>query len=135
MLLAVHLLSSNSSARAADNTRAGAASSSSSGRSSLASWWSSLKLHEKILFVLFSVILWLGTCIIVGRSHPEWPLAARILSYILLLAFYDIYLLWFCLRLVIAQARREPSVYSKLPRYAPMLGAAAAPSKASKTRA
>jgi hypothetical protein len=135
MLLAVHLLASDPTVRTAGYTRAGAASSSSS-RRSLADWWSSLKLHEKILFVLLSAILWLGTCVIVGRSHPEWPLAARILSYVLLLAFYDIYLLWFCLRLVIAQARREPSVYSKLPRYAPILGAAAAaPSKASKTRA
>jgi hypothetical protein len=88
---------------------------------SIGEWWAAMSLAEKIVYTLVSVVLWLGACVIVGRSHPEWPLGVRILAYVLLLFVYDIYFLWFSLRLVVAQARREPTVYSRLPRYAPIL--------------
>jgi hypothetical protein len=87
-------------------------------------WWNNMSTAEKIITVVVAAVLWLGACVIVGRSHPDWSLGMRLLAYTLLLFVADLYLLFFCARLVIAQARREPSVYSKLPRYAPILASA-----------
>lgn len=87
-------------------------------------WWDSMSPAEKVITVVISVVLYLGTCVIVGRSHPDWSLGWRILAYVLLLPFYELYLLYFCARLVVAQARGESSVYARLPRYTPLFGAA-----------
>lgn len=86
-----------------------------------AQWWDRLTVAQKVFFVIIALIFWMGTCVIFSRANPKVAPALKVLVFFLLIFVYDIYLLWFCLRMVIAQVQKQ-RVYVSLPNPSPIFG-------------
>lgn len=66
-----------------------------------------------VIFVA-AIVHYVGTCTIFSRTNPNLSPAVRLLGFLLLLLFADVYLVWFVLRMGIAGMKRQ-TIYKTLP--------------------
>jgi hypothetical protein len=75
------------------------------------------------LATILRLILWLGACSIFARANPNLSGPVKLLAYAALFLFAELYIIYFCARILVAQLRGRRD-YETLPAPAPFFSRA-----------
>jgi hypothetical protein len=74
-----------------------------------------------VVGLLAAVFMWLGACTIFARANPKLSWGKKLFMYIVFLAFGDIYIFYFLVRITVQNLRQKRD-YETLPQPAPYFG-------------